>query len=317
MRPHRVLRRVAEPARHRACDCLGPPRDHELRTRRGVVLLVHHPRLRGWRRAGAARASAPGPAQAGSDGARCPRTGRSICTERRPLSEAASRRRPAMTQAVGVHRHQHRRVHRHARRITGVARAGGPTRRGLRLRRVPGIGRCPGHGTRNLRPHRPSRPAAVRRATGVRLHAPSAGTARPRPFRSAEPRGRRWPIGPTQGLDRVYVDGGQVISAFLAEGLIDDLVLTTAPVLLGDGLPLFHPGGRPADLLLDGVQTWPSGFVSADLPRPSPRDAYADRRFRVVTPRASSPTMNRQMIATSHPMVGSGNLATSLTASTA
>ena len=65
-----------------------------------------------------------------------------------------------------------------------------------------------------------------------------------------------------QGLGRVYVDGGQVISAFLAEGLIDDLVLTTAPVLLGAGRPLFHPGGQPADLLLDGVRTWPSGFVA-------------------------------------------------------
>jgi dihydrofolate reductase len=65
-----------------------------------------------------------------------------------------------------------------------------------------------------------------------------------------------------QGLDRVYVDGGRVISAFLAEGLIDDLVLTTAPVLLGAGLPLFQPGGQPAGLLLDGVRTWPSGFVA-------------------------------------------------------
>jgi dihydrofolate reductase len=63
-------------------------------------------------------------------------------------------------------------------------------------------------------------------------------------------------------LDRVYVDGGQIISAFLAEGLIDDFVLTTAPVLLGAGLPLFHPGGQAAGLLLDGVRTWPSGFVA-------------------------------------------------------
>ena len=81
-----------------------------------------------------------------------------------------------------------------------------------------------------------------------------------------------------QGLDRVYVDGGQVISAFLAEGLIDDLVLTTAPVLLGDGLPLFHPGGHPADLLLEGVRAWPSGFVTRTYSRaprasPTPTDA--------------------------------------------
>jgi dihydrofolate reductase len=28
------------------------------------------------------------------------------------------------------------------------------------------------------------------------------------------------------GLDRVYLDGGALISEFLAQGLIDDLVLT-------------------------------------------------------------------------------------------
>ncbi|HYN55808.1 MAG TPA: dihydrofolate reductase family protein [Motilibacterales bacterium] len=64
------------------------------------------------------------------------------------------------------------------------------------------------------------------------------------------------------GLERVYVDGGQVISAFLAEDLIDDLILTTAPVLLGAGRPLFHPGGRSADMKLDDVRSWPSGFVT-------------------------------------------------------
>ena len=47
-----------------------------------------------------------------------------------------------------------------------------------------------------------------------------------------------------QGFDRVYVDGGRVISDFLAEGLIDDLILTAAPILLGSGRPLFHPGAR-------------------------------------------------------------------------
>ena len=64
------------------------------------------------------------------------------------------------------------------------------------------------------------------------------------------------------GLGRVYLDGGQVISAFLAEGLVDDMVLTTAPVLLGGGRPLFHPTGVPAAMRLEGVQSWPSGFVA-------------------------------------------------------
>lgn len=71
------------------------------------------------------------------------------------------------------------------------------------------------------------------------------------------------------GLQHVYVDGGQVISDFLAEGLIDDLVLSTAPVLLGRGRPLFHPGGAATALRLESVQSWPSGFVSSTYRRPS------------------------------------------------
>lgn len=69
------------------------------------------------------------------------------------------------------------------------------------------------------------------------------------------------------GLTRVYVDGGGLISAFLAEDLIDDMVLMTAPVVLGQGRPLFHPFARTFQLKLDGVQTWPSGFVSRSYSR--------------------------------------------------
>ena len=64
------------------------------------------------------------------------------------------------------------------------------------------------------------------------------------------------------GLRRVYVDGGNLIGGFLAEGLIDDMVLTTAPVLLGDGLALFPPGPRSRTLALVDTRSWPNGFVS-------------------------------------------------------
>jgi dihydrofolate reductase len=71
----------------------------------------------------------------------------------------------------------------------------------------------------------------------------------------------------TMGLRRVYVDGGTLISDFLAQGLIDDLVLTKVPILLGNGLPLFHPIQASADLRLEGVQSWPSGFVNLTYSR--------------------------------------------------
>lgn len=64
------------------------------------------------------------------------------------------------------------------------------------------------------------------------------------------------------GFERVYVDGGFLISSFLREGLIDDLLLTKVPLLLGDGLPLFHPIPRQTELDLVKVEAFPSGMVN-------------------------------------------------------
>lgn len=41
------------------------------------------------------------------------------------------------------------------------------------------------------------------------------------------------------GFSNVYVDGGKVIQSFLNEDLIDELIVSKVPVLIGNGIPLF------------------------------------------------------------------------------
>jgi dihydrofolate reductase len=38
---------------------------------------------------------------------------------------------------------------------------------------------------------------------------------------------------------KVYIDGGATIQSFMKEGLVHEMTLTTVPILLGDGIPLF------------------------------------------------------------------------------
>ena len=56
-----------------------------------------------------------------------------------------------------------------------------------------------------------------------------------------------------RGCQGVYVDGGKTIQSFLREDLIDELVITTLPVLIGQGIPLF--GGLDADMTWTHVST--------------------------------------------------------------
>lgn len=65
------------------------------------------------------------------------------------------------------------------------------------------------------------------------------------------------------GHRRLYIDGGRTIQSFLAAGLIDELTVTTVPVLLGAGIRLF--GALPADvpLRLLSSQAYPFGFVQS------------------------------------------------------
>jgi dihydrofolate reductase len=65
------------------------------------------------------------------------------------------------------------------------------------------------------------------------------------------------------GARRVYVDGGQVVQAFLRAGLIEDMVITTVPVLIGAGRRLFGELPADRDLALVASRSFPSGLVQS------------------------------------------------------
>ena len=67
-----------------------------------------------------------------------------------------------------------------------------------------------------------------------------------------------------RGIGHIYVDGGMTIQAFLQAGLIQRLIITRVPVLIGVGIPLF--GALPHDIALTHVATrqYASGLVQSE-----------------------------------------------------
>lgn len=66
-----------------------------------------------------------------------------------------------------------------------------------------------------------------------------------------------------QNVQKVYVDGGQLIQSFLRNGLIEDMVITTVPVLIGSGKSLFGTVPKDLDLALVSSRSFPSGLVQS------------------------------------------------------
>jgi dihydrofolate reductase len=65
------------------------------------------------------------------------------------------------------------------------------------------------------------------------------------------------------GGGRVYVDGGKVIQSFLRAGLVHEMTITRAPVLLGEGLPLFGPIEHDVSLRHRETRVLGAGFVQS------------------------------------------------------
>ena len=56
-----------------------------------------------------------------------------------------------------------------------------------------------------------------------------------------------------QGFHNLYIDGGKTVQNFLKADLIDELRISTIPILLGDGIPLFDI--LPKSLVFNHVKT--------------------------------------------------------------
>ena len=67
-----------------------------------------------------------------------------------------------------------------------------------------------------------------------------------------------------QGVKHAYIDGGITVQRFLRAGLIQRLIITRVPVLIGSGRPLFGP--LDADLKVRHVATrsYASGLVQSE-----------------------------------------------------
>lgn len=67
-----------------------------------------------------------------------------------------------------------------------------------------------------------------------------------------------------RGIRHIYVDGGITIQRFLRAGLLQRLIITRIPVLLGVGIPLF--GDLPHDIWLEHVTTraFAGGLVQSE-----------------------------------------------------
>ncbi len=66
-----------------------------------------------------------------------------------------------------------------------------------------------------------------------------------------------------EGSEVVYVDGGVTIQRFLRAGLIDELILTRVPILLGSGIPLFGELDHDVRLKHRRSQAFENGMVQS------------------------------------------------------
>lgn len=70
-------------------------------------------------------------------------------------------------------------------------------------------------------------------------------------------------LAATRGWQKIYIDGGKLIQSFLRADLVEDMIISRIPILLGEGIPLFGP--LEQDIALEHIETksFPSGLVQS------------------------------------------------------
>jgi dihydrofolate reductase len=66
------------------------------------------------------------------------------------------------------------------------------------------------------------------------------------------------------GAHNLYVDGGITVQRFLSAGLVQRLIITRVPVLIGEGIPLFGRLGRDVQLRHIATQQYAGGLVKSE-----------------------------------------------------
>lgn len=69
------------------------------------------------------------------------------------------------------------------------------------------------------------------------------------------------------GYSSLYIDGGRTIQNFLKDDLIDEMIITTIPVLLGGGIPLFGSLEHTLDFRCISSETFSNGICQGHFKR--------------------------------------------------
>jgi dihydrofolate reductase len=75
-----------------------------------------------------------------------------------------------------------------------------------------------------------------------------------------------------EGKDIWLVGGSELISNFMAAGIVDEFIVSVHPIVLGSGIPLFRTGTPTCQLRLEGVRSFPSGLVQMQYLRSDEKD---------------------------------------------